>query len=63
MPLPDQLVDTLVSLVLDRKIDVRSLSDSELLAVSHVFLDEDCCLPPTEAVFDEVERRGLSGEK
>jgi hypothetical protein len=63
MPIPDKLLDVLVEQVLERRVDPRTMSDSELLAVSHVFLDEDCALPPTEAVFDEVERRGLSGEK
>ncbi len=63
MTVPDKLLDHLVTQVLGGTLNPATLSDSELLAVSHVFLAEDCALPPTEAVFDEVERRGLSGEK
>ena len=63
MSVPDYLIEHLVTEVLDGNISAKSLSDSELLAVSHVFLDEDCALPPTEAIFDEVERRSLSGCK
>ena len=63
MTIPQRHLDFLVVQVLDNKLDASALSDSELLAVSHVFLDEDCVLPPTDAVFAEISARGLEGCK